>query len=334
MPTSSNRLSIEYRPYRRSFAYPLETAWGQWSVREGYLVRVESGNGQAGLGEVAPLEGFGTESVHAAGSFLESLPASPERHEFDDIVAQAPPACAFGLWSAVQQAGTAIEPTRTAALMNLEKMNASIMEEARDSGYTTFKVKLGLGEPEQEWLRLREVASLLENGEKLRLDPNRAWDLETYEFWVQQLPDLGKSVEFIEEPFQPGLVDSEALVEIATRSPVPLALDESLSEDGIAKWLDLSWPGYWIVKPSLCGVPTWMDTLQPVREKVIISSVFETAVGINHLLGIANAYPDTAHGLGTGAFFNDALSHPSSGGHLHQQDSTQLNTLWTSLLKD
>lgn len=334
MPTPVNRLSIEYRPYRRTFAHPLHTAWGKWSVREGFLVRITSSDGRAGIGEVAPLEEFGTESVKDAGFFLKSLPASPERHEFDEILAQAPPACGFGLWSARQQTGSTIEPIRTAALMNLDKMDASIMEEARDSGYTTFKVKLGLGKPEQEWLRLREVASLLRNGEKLRLDPNRAWDLEVYEFWVQRLPDLGSPPEFIEEPIQPGLVGAEALVEIATRSPVPLALDESLSEDGIAKWLDLRWPGYWIVKPSLCGIPIWMDQLRGVQNRIVISSAFETAVGINHLLGIANAYPDTVHGLGTGAFFNDALSHPSSGGHLHQQESTQLNTLWKSLLKD
>jgi o-succinylbenzoate synthase len=226
------------------------------------------------------------------------------------------------------------EPTRTAALMNLEEMDASTLKAGRESGYATFKVKLGLREPEQEWIRLHTVADLLEDGEQLRLDPNRAWDLETYEFWAQHLPDLNNSVEFIEEPFQPGLVNAETLVDIAQKSPVPLALDESLSESGIGQWMDLHWPGYWIVKPSLCGIPTWMDLLQKVQKRVVISSAFETAVGLNHLLHIAQAYPDTAHGLGTGSFFNDALGLPSSGGHLHQQDSTQLSTIWTSLLND
>jgi O-succinylbenzoate synthase len=334
MPTPANRLSIEYRPYRRTFAHPLETAWRQWSVREGFLIRIDMGNGRTGIGEVAPLEDFGTESVHEAGSYLASLPANPEHQDFESIVEKAPPACAFGVWAAMDEAGPAKVPVRTATLMNLETMDASTLQAARESGYTSFKVKLGLREPAQEWSRLRTATGLLNEGEKLRLDPNRSWDLEAYGFWGQRLADLGLSVEFIEEPFQPGLVDEETLVEIAQKSPVPLALDESLSEDGIAKWLDLNWPGYWIVKPSLCGMPTWMDTLQRFQEKVVISSAFETAVGLNHLLRIAQFFPNNVHGLGTGSFFNDALGLPSSGGQIRPQDSIQLNAIWTSLLND
>ena len=292
------------------------------------------GNGRTGIGEVAPLENFGTESVKEAEAYLASLEANPEHQDFESIVEKAPPACAFGVWAAMDEAGPAKVPVRTATLMNLETMDASTLQAARESGYTSFKVKLGLREPAQEWSRLLAAAGHLKDGEKLRLDPNRAWDLETWEIWAQPLQELGNIVDFIEEPFQPGLLDARTLVNLATGSPVPLALDESLSTDGIAKWRDLNWPGFWIVKPSLCGVPTWMDTLQRFQEKVIISSAFETAVGLNHLMRIAQCYPENAHGLGTGSFFKDTFGTPSSGGQLRPLNSSQLNAIWTSLLND
>ena len=48
---------ITVKPYRRAFRQPLRTAHGEWTTREGFLVRVEQ-DGCFGYGEVA-LPSFG-----------------------------------------------------------------------------------------------------------------------------------------------------------------------------------------------------------------------------------------------------------------------------------
>ena len=45
---------ISVKPYRRVFRQPLRTAYGEWTTREGFLVRLRQEE-RTGYGEVAPL---------------------------------------------------------------------------------------------------------------------------------------------------------------------------------------------------------------------------------------------------------------------------------------
>ncbi len=64
---------LEYRRYRLAFRVPVRTAHGVWAEREGLLVRLTDEAGNSGIGEVAPIPWFGTESVDEAETCLRNL---------------------------------------------------------------------------------------------------------------------------------------------------------------------------------------------------------------------------------------------------------------------
>ena len=57
---------FQYLPYRRVFRRSLVTAHGEWSHREGIVVRLEREDGAFGFGEIAPVPWFGTETLEVA----------------------------------------------------------------------------------------------------------------------------------------------------------------------------------------------------------------------------------------------------------------------------
>src|SRR5947209_11370937 len=64
---------LQHQRYRLPFRAPVRTAHGLWSEREGFLVRAESESGGIGFGEVAPVAGFGSESVALDFAVLAAL---------------------------------------------------------------------------------------------------------------------------------------------------------------------------------------------------------------------------------------------------------------------
>ncbi len=93
-------------------------------------------------------------------------------------------------------------------------------ERRREAGYRWFKLKLGIGEPDEEADTIREMA---------RRDPNTVVCGDTNGAWSEQqsarfLSRLeGSAVRFVEQP----TMDTSALVRLAERSPVALCADES-----------------------------------------------------------------------------------------------------------
>ena len=91
-------MKLQVRAYARSFKTPLQTHHGEWSVRRGLILRLESEHG-LGWGEVAPITAFGTECYESALEFCQSLPEQITLAEIQQIPAPYP-ACRFGLESA------------------------------------------------------------------------------------------------------------------------------------------------------------------------------------------------------------------------------------------
>ena len=89
-------LRLSYRAYRRTFLRPLRTAHGEWTQREGFILRVDGGGGTA-YGEVAPLPDFGTETVGEADALLARLAETPDM----ELPANYP-CCAFALSAAMR----------------------------------------------------------------------------------------------------------------------------------------------------------------------------------------------------------------------------------------
>lgn len=303
------KYSLQFHPFRRTFETPIRTAYGEWRDRRGYLVRLEDEEGFIGLGEVAPMTDFGTESAEEAGAFLESLGGVWDgRHCPGDSGRRA---SYFGLCGAAedlvrqrnQSAGgedgraTGIPAGASIAVARLlpsgEENALVALETALESGFSMFKVKIATGEGLQSEARLLErLIEQAPTGEaRFRLDANGGLSRDDLDAWLDWCSGHRESIDFIEQPLpaKPEGRELPALSERAARAPVPLALDESVGGlESLVRALQAGWTGPIVVKPTLFGAPCELrEALAGIRNRVIFSTVFETVVGLSQLVRLA-----------------------------------------------
>jgi glucarate dehydratase len=90
-----------------------------------------------------------------------------------------------------------------------------------DSGYETFKVKIGFDERSD--IRLAETARTVIGDRPLRLDVNGAWNVATAKRQLEKLKIFDPA--YVEQPLE--LDDLAGHAALVAASPVPIALDES-----------------------------------------------------------------------------------------------------------
>ena len=97
------------------------------------------------------------------------------------------------------------------------------LERRLSVGFTEFKVKLALGEPDAEVETLRRAAAIVGDAGMVCGDANGGWTEAVAATVLDQL--AGSGVAFIEQPVppQPPVV----MARLATSSPVPICADES-----------------------------------------------------------------------------------------------------------
>jgi O-succinylbenzoate synthase len=175
--------------------------------------------------------------------------------------------------------------------------------EAVAAGYTSLKIKVGRQEPGEEARLVQRVREAIGEHIHLRLDANRAWTLPEAHAFVDLLADT--RIEYIEEP----LLDPRGVRGLT----VPVALDESLAMPG---WEELGAVAA-VLKPSLRdGIAGTLRSANTAREhglKPVVSSLFESGVGLRTLAALAAAIgePGTAHGLDTLRWFAEDAATPT-----------------------
>ncbi len=96
-------LRLEWRPYQFELARDLVTSQGAWSLRQGWLLRLEAPEGPVGWGEAAlPPMAIGPDGdsvIAAAWDALTALPAALQRDALETRLPDlpAPLACALGM---------------------------------------------------------------------------------------------------------------------------------------------------------------------------------------------------------------------------------------------
>ena len=295
---------LAYRRYALPLRAPLRTAHGRWTVREGLLLRAESEGGRVGYGEVAPIRGFGRETVDVDETLLQALGDTVDAAWLERVPAE---------WGALRQAlGTAMGTTLAgagrrehlpvAALLPAGLEALKRIEPLAEAGFRTFKWKVGVGDAADEMAMLDDLLARMPQGGKLRLDANGAWDRRMAERWLARCADY--PIEHVEQPI--AAEDRKAtdlLLGLAGDYPTAIALDESLVGSGdLDRWLGVGWPGVYVVKPSLFDDPTSaLARLQSARARVVFSSALETAVGAQHALRIAFSWVGESEGHGDAA---------------------------------
>lgn len=321
------RLRFSFRSYRLALRTVLRTAHGAWGEREGLLVRLEDENGRVGLGEVAPIPWFGTETCAEAaevcrdlGEWIspEQIAGVPERFgcvRFGLAAALAEVergarvgGAAGGAGQARPEAGfhPASRRLPVTALLPAGRAVLGVLPERLEAGCLSFKWKVGVGEAADELALLDDVLGLLPAYAKLRLDANGAWDRRTAAKWLERCAE--RPVEFVEQPLAPA--DEDGLRGLAADYPVTLALDESVAALAVARrWQGEGWPGVFVIKPALAGplseLAAWT---QATKADVVLSSAIETALGRAAILQFALEQPaltKRALGFGIGDIFGD-----------------------------
>lgn len=292
------------------------------SVREGLLLELVAENGESFWGEAAPLPGFSRESLEEASRELaravEDLALeSPPRQRFAAVSASLAsdyPSVEFAVTAALASLDDSdvLDPDRCVALCGLlSGEQEEILFDAarlRKGGYRAVKLKVGRRTVEEDAALVREVRGVLGGGVSLRLDANRAWPFEEAREFAGLVS--GVELEFIEEPLQePG-----RLRELSDATGLPIALDESLVEMTSEEAPGHDYARAFVLKPSVIGHSRTVSLSSVARDlgaKAIISSSYESGVGMLGLARLAASFGGGAAGLDTyRRFAEDVLSPP------------------------
>lgn len=368
-------LHLQFRRYRLPLRTPVRTAHELWVEREGFFLRLTDAQGRCGYGEIAPIPAFGTETVeqvevavrslgewptdeqlrsvpktlgcvrHALAAAREQLTCNDSDEAPENFTAHTDTTVETGSAVDADQAGPEHRKyLSVAALLPSGRAALESMAQRADAGFRVFKWKVGVADFADELALLDDVCAAVPKGGLLRLDANGAWDRRQAERWLERCAD--RPIEFVEQPCFAPRSQGEApwrraedlLLGLAHDFPTPIALDESLVGDAdIDRWLGAGWPGWFVLKPTLLGdAREVVARLATAAVNVVFSSALETAVGAQHALRLAFAWPGEPKALGFGVwplFTDSRFDGPPAAPFLYRKDVERLDaqSLWNAL---
>ena len=316
--------------------------------RTGLLCRMTDEEGHSGWGEVAPLPGFSLEDIGTASTELLLLKKALTGANVPDSIESL--SGGFEKWLGQRGPSPSVRCGMEMAVLNLiaENRGSSLagllsknpvtdfrvnrlitqsdeqaITQIRDlasEGYQSVKLKIGRGLLEDDITFIRTLFAVLPFGVAVRLDANRAWTTAEAERFAAGI--VGSRIEYVEEPLQ----DNSEIPALIRETALPVAVDETLRETSPEKFQLFDGLKAIVLKPTLMGGFEICRTLsQKANEagvKVVISSSFETSVGLSALAHFVASLGDrqTAHGLDTARLFaEDVLpeSIPVTAGRIH-----------------
>jgi O-succinylbenzoate synthase len=274
---------------------PLRVALGGQTFREATLVE-----GPVGWGEFSPLPGY---------------PCDPRRCE------EAAREAAFVGWPAPMRPEVPVNSLVPAVHADTA---AAMAAEAVAAGITTVKVKvgggvlakgadrvaaLGAGALAEDADRVAAVREALGPAGRIRLDANGGWDVDTAVVALDRL--AGFDLELVEQP----VADLEDLARVRRRVAIPVAADESVRTlDDARRLAALDAADAVVVKVQpLGGIRAALQVIEAAGVPAIVSSLYETSVGLAAGVALAAALPELPYacGLGTGALLaGDVVAEP------------------------
>lgn len=323
-------------PFRLPLRKPWRFGGHRITQRRGWLVQVSTTNGVMGWGETTPFPEMGTESPRQAQARLEAavagLAGMTPGQALNDLppASAAPPAARCGVETALldlaakcagvplarflaaDAADAAESIAVNATLGTLAGTELVDIDAAIAADFRCLKLKVGVDSPERELAALENLLERLPAGVELRLDANRAWSLEQAEHLLCALD--GQPVQWVEEPLREP--DPATLAALRSRSPVPLALDESLNHANLDALLAGAAADLLVVKPMrLGGLLPCLDIARRADSAGVTTLVTTTLDGapathaaVHLAAAIEAAGANLAHGLATGGWLSQDLA--------------------------
>jgi len=329
-------------PYNRRLAGPIVTAHGVYRERSGFLLTVRDADGVVGLGDVAPLPGFSSETLEdvtaqwlVVRDEVARLATPATRPEFSatsshlERLTQGFPSLRFGLEAALADLasrraglslgrwlnGNAMDEVEVNALLTGDEPDA-LAEQARTAfaaGFRTFKMKVAVGSVQHDLERVTVVREAVPEA-NLRLDANEGWTEPDLKEAFPRLREL--NLEFVEQPLRVG--EAALARKFSRMFDIPLALDEEINNSADAARLitERLCDGV-VLKPMVVGglqcSLSLAETAQKAGVKVIFTSTWESDAGLAATLHLACAVGSTAGacGLSTAGLIAEGLVEPA-----------------------
>lgn len=319
------RLRLRWRPYRFELPRTLVTSQGAWSLRRGWLLRLEDADGRLCWGEAAlppapqrPNSEAGSDAGSSHQSLqaaLDALPAALERQELESRLAglPAPLACALGMALAEldglgspRQGGWLAAP-RSALLLPAGEAALAALEQALPALPP---------EPLAQRSRAAAAAPLQSQGPAGATALTVKWKVASdadclerrvLETLLERLPAAGRlrldanggwtrttawqwaerlAEESRLEWLEQPLPPAERQELEALARRLPVALDESLQHD--PQLMAGGWRGWQVRRPLLQGDPRpLLAALRGGTPRLMLSTAFETGIGRRLLAHLA-----------------------------------------------
>ncbi len=328
--------TIVWQGFAIPFRQPYVTSDTRATVRYGLLLSLHADNGLVGTGEASPV-GVGTrrevEEIAGAISALapELLGKDPARPLawHGRPIPGVPSVVRFGVETAALDLqgkarncsvaallGGAAHPLPVNCLISAETPEeaASEAKKAVSLGFTSFKLKVGLGSIEQDEALVSSVRGAVGPRVMLRIDPNQGWTVSQAIETIQCLAPHG--LEYVEQPVS--AKDILGMRQVRRSVSVPIAADEAVgSVDDLRKLLAADSADLFILKAGrLGGADSAQEAMRlaaKAKKPMVVTSSLESGVGIAasaHLASLLTSHP-FAHGLATGLLLKtDLLSTP------------------------
>jgi O-succinylbenzoate synthase len=219
--------------------------------------------GPAGWGECSPLPGY---------------PCEPER-----ALAAAVEAARDGWPPAVR------DEVPVSALVDDGRVDAGALDSA-----PAVKVKVGRRRIEDDVERVRVVREIVGPAVAVRIDANGAWDVDAAVDAITRLAPF--DLELVEQP----VVSIDDMATVRRRVDVPLAADECLrSVDDARRLRSLDAADVIVLKVQpLGGVRRALEVAEAARLPAVVTSMYETSVGIAAGVALACALPELPYACG------------------------------------
>jgi len=316
---------------------PFSLKGNSLSKRDGFLIRLNSSDGAVGFGEISPLPGFSQESLVEVKLQLKSL----RLKIFNETIPQN---CeklegVLGFWLSKYRLFPSVQFGFETAVLNLladqkkvtlqrflspsKKINrksiplvgllegsleniAAEAKRMRKQGFRSFKLKVGAKNIAQDIEKVRRVQGVLKGQGTLRLDANQFWEFLDALCFAKAIEK--DSIEYIEEPFKNISTQLSRITEFFKASGIPVALDESLAGMNPEDFKSYHGLRAVILKPTILGgIEKTFHWIQKARAKgidIVISSTFESGMGLLTLARLAAAFACHPSGLDTYKWFS------------------------------
>lgn len=309
------------------FIKPVAQTGQSIDSRKGFIIQVLSSDGCSGFGEVSPFEGVHVESLKKARHDYDlCCPLLKGREVPDDAVSllawcaqfepfmHCCPSARFGLEVSLLSLAASRQKISLAVFLGSEDVQGvqcagflqgsvtEIIEAAlklKVNGFKTVELKVGGRNIPLEVLKVAELKRVLGPGINIRLNANAAWTLKEALLFARGIGN--DQIEFIKEP----LTDAIEWFSFFRQTDIPLAADEHLSDFIEPDLAQASGVKYTLIRPSCLGnigkIIHFLVAAHEHGQKVIITSCFESGVGLNILANFAALTGITA---GIGASFS------------------------------